>query len=79
MKIRINTAFNINEVDKLNILKEIREQNKLNQTQTANILGISVQRYNSYERKRRKIPVEIAILISKNFKISLEDIFLGMD
>jgi len=70
--------FKLNEVDKLNILKSIREKNKLNQTQMANILGISVQRYNSYERKRRKIPVDIAILISKLFNIKLEDIFLGM-
>lgn len=71
--------FNINEVDKVNILKETREKNKLNQTQMANMLKISVQRYNSYERKRRKIPVEIALIISETFKISLEDIFLGMN
>lgn len=70
--------FKLNEVDKLNILKSIREKNKLNQTQMANILDISVQRYNSYERKRRKIPVDVAMLISKIFKIKLEDIFLGM-
>lgn len=71
--------FKINEVDKLNILEEIREQNKLNQTQMAEVLKISVQRYNSYERRRRKIPVKIAMLISETFKISLKDIYLGMD
>lgn len=70
--------FNVNEVDKVNILKETRVKNNLNQTQMAKMLKISVQRYNSYERKRRRIPVEIAMLISENFKISLEDIFLGM-
>ncbi len=68
----------MNEVDNVNILKETREQNNLTQTEMANKLDISVQRYNSYERKRRKIPVEIAMLISEIFKISLEDIFLGM-
>lgn len=71
--------FKINEVDNMNILKETREQNNLTQTKMANKLDISVQRYNSYERKRRKIPVEIAMLISEIFKISLEDIFLGMN
>lgn len=71
--------FKTNEVDNLNILEEIREQNKLNQTQMANILKISVQRYNSYERKRRKIPVKIAMLISQNFETNLEDIYLGMN
>ncbi|MCQ4924725.1 helix-turn-helix domain-containing protein [Tissierella carlieri] len=41
----------MNEVDNVNILKETREQNKLTQTEMANKLDISVQRYNSYERK----------------------------
>lgn len=60
----------------MNKLERIREQNNLTQTKMAEQLGISVQRYNSYERKRRKLPLKIAKLISKKFDVSLDDIFL---
>lgn len=60
----------------MNKLERIREQNNLTQTKMAEQLGISVQRYNSYERKRRKLPLKIAKLISQKFDVSLDDIFL---
>jgi len=62
--------------DIMNRLKEIRIKNKLTQSKMAEILGISVQRYNSYEKKRRNLPIKIAVLISNYFEVSLDDIFL---
>ncbi len=60
-------------------LKNIREKNKLTQTEFAKRIGISVQRYNSYEKGRRNIPLEIAKKIALEFNASLDEIFLDMN
>lgn len=59
-------------------LKNIREKNKLTQTEFAKRIGISVQRYNSYEKGRRNIPLEIAKKIAIEFNASLDEIFLSI-
>ncbi len=60
-------------------LKNIREKNKLTQTEFAKRIGISVQRYNSYEKGRRNIPLEIAKKIALEFNASLDEIFLDIN
>ncbi|MDF2988079.1 MAG: Helix-turn-helix domain [Eubacterium sp.] len=58
-------------------LKILREKNSLTQTQLAEILGISVQRYNMYELGKRKLPSTIAVNISKALNASLDEIFVN--
>lgn len=60
-------------------LKNIREKNKLSQTDFAKRIGISIQRYNSYEKGRRNIPLYIAKKIAIEFNVSLDEIFLDFN
>lgn len=48
----------------MNKSEKIREQKNPTKTKMAELLGISVQRYNSYKRKIRKLPLKIARRIS---------------
>ncbi|MBM7624753.1 DNA-binding XRE family transcriptional regulator [Sporohalobacter salinus] len=41
------------------------------------MLEISLQRYNNYEKERRRLPVEIAKKISEEFSLSLEAVFFA--
>ncbi len=62
----------------MNNLKILREKNEMTQTQLAEILGISVQRYNMYELGKRNLPSKIAVNISKALNTSLDEIFLNV-
>lgn len=53
-------------------LREIREDNDLFQKDVAEILKITTQQYQLYECGKRDIPVELLILFSKHFEISLD-------
>lgn len=53
-------------------LREIREDNDLFQKDVADILKITKQQYQLYECGKRDIPVELLILFSKHFEISLD-------
>jgi len=59
----------------VNRLKRLRESKGLNQVEIADILGISPQRYNMYERGKRSMPVEIAKDVADYFGVTLEEIF----
>lgn len=56
-------------------LKKAREKKGISQKTLAKILEISAPRYNQYENKKRSIPPDIAIKISKILNISFEDIY----
>lgn len=60
----------------MNNLRILREKKDLTQTQLAEKLGISVQRYNMYELGKRKLPPIIAVNISKILDATLDEIFL---
>ncbi|HBF1646943.1 helix-turn-helix transcriptional regulator [Clostridioides difficile] len=60
----------------MNSLKEIRNKKGISQKKLAQKLEISPQRYNQYERARRKLPVDIAVKIANEFGITLDEIFL---
>ncbi len=60
----------------MNRLKQIRTQLGLSQSDIANKLDISVQRYSLYETNNRKLPVSLAFELCKLFNLKLEDIFL---
>ena len=60
----------------MNQLATIRKKHNLSQTELAKKLDITPQRYNLYEKGRRKLPVEIACKISKLLKVTLDEIFL---
>ncbi len=60
----------------LNIrLKEIRKQKGITQKELAEKLGISPQRLSNYEKGKRRLPADIAILISRELNISVEEIY----
>lgn len=53
-------------------LREIREDNDLLQKDVADILKITKQQYQLYESGKRDIPVDLLVVFSKYFEISLD-------
>lgn len=62
-------------IKKNNNLEQIRKEYNKTQTEMADMMGISLQRYSNYEKKRRKLPVELAKIVSDKFDLPLEAIF----
>lgn len=60
----------------MNQLATIRKKHNMSQTELAKKLGITPQRYNLYEKGKRKLPVEIAFEVSKLLRVTLDEIFL---
>jgi putative transcriptional regulator len=58
-----------------NNLKEIRHDYRMNQTEFADFLEISVQQYNRYEKQAVQPTLEIALKISEKVKRSVNEIF----
>lgn len=58
-----------------NRLKEIRHDHRMNQTEFAQYLGISVFQYNRYENGSRQPSLEIALQISEKVNRTVNDIF----
>ena len=56
-------------------LKELRLKNKLSVVQMASIVGISPTYYWQIENKDRRLYYELAVKISKVFKLKPDDIF----
>ncbi|NDL68484.1 helix-turn-helix domain-containing protein [Anaerotalea alkaliphila] len=59
----------------MNNLKIIRESNSLTLTDMAASIGISVQRYNAYEKGLRRLPPDIAIKVSTVYGKTLDYIY----
>ena len=53
-------------------LREIREDNDLFQKDIADFLKITTQQYQLYESGKRDIPVDLLIVFSKHFEVSLD-------
>lgn len=53
-------------------IREIREDNDLLQKDIAKILGITTQQYQLYESGKRDFPIDLLIIFSKHFEISLD-------
>lgn len=64
--------MSIQNVDKL---RKLREEKGLSQNRLAKIIGISGTRYQNYEKGIRKLPVEIAKVISKTLEINWWEIY----
>ena len=58
-------------------LRDLREDKDLNQTQIANILGMSQTGYSKYETGENDIPTEVLIKLAKFYKTST-DYILGL-
>lgn len=58
-------------------IRNLREENDLNQTQLATILNIAQTTYSNYENGNREIPISILIQLSKFYNVSL-DYLLGL-
>lgn len=56
-------------------LRELREDNDLNQTEIADVLGIQQTVYSRYERGYQNIPLEHLVKLADYYKVSLDYIF----
>lgn len=62
-----------------NKLKDLRHDHRMNQTEFADFLQISVHQYNRYEKGVRQPTLEIALQISEKVKRPVNDIFYLTD
>lgn len=53
-------------------IREIREDNDLLQKDIAELLKITTQQYQLYESGKRDFPVDLLVIFSKHFEISLD-------
>lgn len=58
-------------------IRDIREDNDLNQTQIAELLKKTQQQYGRYESGQRKLPIDHLITLCKFYNISA-DYLLGL-
>ena len=58
-----------------NRLKELRHDNRMNQVEFADFLGLQQQQYNRYENQVRQPTLEIALKISIKLGKSVNEIF----
>ncbi len=58
-------------------IRNLREDNDLNQTQIAKLLNISQSTYSRYENGCLDVPTEVLIALSKYYKVSV-DYILGL-
>lgn len=57
-------------------LRDLREDRDLNQTQVANVLGMSQTGYSKYETGENDIPTEVLIKLADFYGVSI-DFLLG--
>lgn len=60
------------------IIRELREDNDLNQSEIAHILGTTQQVYSRYEKGINEIPVRHIITLCKFYNVSA-DYILGLE
>lgn len=60
------------------ILRELREDMDLTQSDIADYLGVSQQSYSNYENGNRSIPIWVVVKLSSFYKVST-DYLLGTD
>ena len=53
-------------------LKDLREDNDFTQQEIADVLKIKQQQYSLYETGKRDLPFELAIILAKFYKTSLD-------
>ncbi len=58
-------------------IRELREDNDLNQAQIAEILKVSQSTYSRYESGFLDVPTEVLIALSKQYNVSV-DYILGL-
>ncbi|MFJ7509374.1 helix-turn-helix transcriptional regulator [Peribacillus frigoritolerans] len=58
-----------------NRLKELRHDRRMNQTEFAEFLGLSVYQYNRYEKEAREPSLDNAMLISERLGMTVNEIF----
>lgn len=58
-------------------IRELREDNDLNQSQIAEILNVSQSTYSRYECGYLDVPSEVLIALSKHYNVSV-DYILGL-
>ncbi|MFB7639266.1 helix-turn-helix transcriptional regulator [Peribacillus butanolivorans] len=58
-----------------NRLKELRHDHRMNQTEFATFLGLSVYQYNRYEKEAREPTLDNAMQISERLGMTVNEIF----
>jgi putative transcriptional regulator len=62
-----------------NRLRKIRLEMDITQEEIADLLGITQQQYNKYERQKNQPAAENMLRIAKKLKIPVEEIFYIVD
>lgn len=70
-------SFGVKIMEYYEILKALREDNDLTQTQVANILGIKQASYSQYELNKRELPLHQLKKLCNFYKVSA-DYILGL-
>ena len=60
-----------------NRLKDLREDNDLNQKELADVLGVHQTTYSSYEISKLSLTADVLIKLAKYYKVSV-DYLLGL-
>lgn len=58
-------------MDYLIRMKNLREDNDLNQTEAANIIHVAQTTYSDYEKGKVRIPVEYLINLAKHYNVDM--------
>ncbi len=53
-------------------IRELREDNDLNQTQIAKILNVGQKTYSDYELGKTRIPLDSIIVLAKFYNVSMD-------
>lgn len=53
-------------------IRELREDNDLTQSQTANILNVGQKTYSDYELGKTRIPIDSIITLAKYYNVSVD-------
>ncbi|AZV44086.1 helix-turn-helix transcriptional regulator [Peribacillus asahii] len=62
-----------------NRLKALRHEYRMNQTEFAEFLGLSVYQYNRYEKEARQPTLEVALQISEKVERPVNEIFYRIE
>lgn len=60
-------------------VKDLREDNDLSQEDIAKIIGTSQTQYSRWERGNRELPLHIAIMLAKFYKVSMDYLTENME
>ena len=77
--ITILEKYNISSAIRISIIKEFREQNKMSQTELAQLVGVRRETIGHLENGHYNPSLVLAAKIAKVFNVTIEDMFIIID